>query len=237
MKEGINLLTIDNLTKQEILNGTGLSVNDVHFCFEIPVKVFDELLLPPSSQMFDMHYLAKTLLTLDSKGIKELFVLAVELEEAMQITNHQGILGRLKSNDFDKYLSARGEIKAGAWARNGLNSVEFIVPKSKKGKTVDLKCNGNYGEILVEVKSENQFDLNVGLNGMFKGWIRNHILQLFPSEDTKMEVSFGSYWVDAIGAACRINQNMRGASWAFHTLVMMISDIASPSSTLLEKKW
>ena len=61
---------------------------------------------------------------------------------------------------------------------------------------------------------------------MFKGWVRSRISELFSFDDRVLKVSFGSYWVDAIGAACRINPRMKGASWAFHSVVMSITQSA-----------
>jgi hypothetical protein len=226
MEEPINLLTLEQFTREEILRDASLSVDDGRYCFKILSDVFGKLVLPRNSDWQTTHALAKKLLTLNSADMKELYTLAVELEEARQIRNHEGVLDRLRSVDIDAYLGARGEIKAGAWAKNGLSSVEFIMPKSKKGKTTDLKGSGEYGVVLVEVKSENQFDLSIGLKSMFKGWVRSRISELVSFDDQVLQVSFGSHWVDAIGAACRINPSMNGASWAFHSVVMSISQDA-----------
>jgi hypothetical protein len=225
MEESINLLRLEGFTKPTLLKESGISIDEARFSHEMLTKVFGQLILPPD--MLTMHPLARTLLTIDSPGLKEIHTLAVEIEEAMQIPNHEGVLDRLRRNELDSYLGARGEVKAGAWARNGLNTVEFIVPKSKKGKTVDLRGDGSQGPVLIEVKSENQFDLSIGMNNMFKGWVRSQLLRLIPLADQRLQVSFGAFWVDAIGAACRISQNMAGASWAFHSVVMSISTNAA----------
>jgi hypothetical protein len=227
MEGSINLLRLEKLTEENLLRDAGLSTEDARFSFDILTKVFSQLVLPPNTGKFTMHPLARTLLSLDSAGLKEVFTLSVELEEAMRIPNHQRVLDRLRSNELDSYLGARGEIKAGAWAKNGLSDVEFIVPKSKKGKTVDLRGNGDHGSVLIEVKSENQFDLSIGMNNMFKGWVHSDLIRLIPLEEKRLHVSFGAPWVDAIGAACRINQNITGASWAFHSVVMAISTNAA----------
>lgn len=219
-----NLLTLDQLSSSRALVGSALSRDDLLFCHEILEKVFQKLVLPPTSELKSIHPLADDLLTIDSTKLRGLYTLAVELDLAMQIPNHEIVLGRLRSSELDAFLGARGEIKAGAWAKE-LKSLEYVIPKSKKGKTADLKGETPWGPVRIEVKSESQFDFSTGL-GMFRGWIRSEIVRLFIKDDLKIEVSFGSYWIDAIGAACRINSNLTNASWAFHSVIISLTTLA-----------
>ena len=105
--------------------------------------MFGKLVLPRKHDWPATHALTKKLLTLDPSDMRELYTLAAELEESKQIQNHEKVFDRLRSVDIDTYLGARGEVKAGAWAKSGISNVEFIVQKSKKGKTTDQRAVGN----------------------------------------------------------------------------------------------
>ena len=115
---------MDQFTKEEILRPASLTVEDGRYCFNILSKVFGKLVLPRKHDWQATHELAKKLLTRACRHERVVYPCS-GVEEAGNISNHQGVFERLKSVDIDVYLGARGEIKAGVWAKNGISSVEL----------------------------------------------------------------------------------------------------------------
>jgi hypothetical protein len=226
MPEKNNILTREIVLEPKKLENSGLSIIKSEFLLKTLLETFGVVYQPEDEDFADkskIHPIVWMLMDYSGKDLPKLFQLCLEISIIKNIPNSEYILQRII--DANEFVGVRAEVYFGARIRSATNKVSFI--KELKGnKTPDFEIKTENENFYIEVKGSDATDFEIGID-MFNGWVRNRLNDLFPKDNLQRIIHFDASWIGAIAAACNIKTKVENASWAFHSAIMSLVDVAA----------